>query len=217
MFKMFPGQQAQPLRRILCLGSHCDDIEIGCGGSLLRLLGENPSIEVMWVVFSSTPVRKREARRAADYFLKSTKKKKIVIRNFPDRFFPSSQMEIKREFDALKKKFDPDLIFTHCRQDLHQDHRVISELTWNTFRNHLILEYEIPKYDADLGAPNVLIGLDRSICEEKSKYVLDAFASQCDKPWFTKDTFLGLARLRGVEANCPGNFAEGFYCRKLVL
>jgi LmbE family N-acetylglucosaminyl deacetylase len=217
MFNLFPGKESQPLRRILCLGSHCDDIEIGCGGSLLRLLGESPSTEVMWVVFSSTPIRRKEARRAAGHFLKSAKKHQVIIRNFPDRFFPSAQLQIKREFDALKKKFDPDLIFTHCRHDLHQDHRIISELAWNTFRNHLILEYEIPKYDADLGAPNVLIGLDRAICDQKSRYIVEAFASQHEKSWFTKETFMGLARLRGVEANCPGGFAEGFYCRKLVL
>src|ERR1700674_857771 len=210
------GSPRQPLRRILCLGSHCDDIEIGCGGTILRLLGENPGIEIYWLVFSSTSVRKKEALRAANLFLASAKKKKIAIRSYRDSFFPSQQAQIKGEFEKLKKEFTPDLILTHHRHDLHQDHRVLCELTWNTFRSHLILEYEIPKYDGDLGIPNFFIGLDRSICERKSKHILDAFASQRAQQWFTADTFMGLQRIRGIEANSPGGYAEGFHCRKLV-
>jgi len=204
------GSAERPLRRILCLGSHCDDIEIGCGGTILE-------VEIYWVVFSSTPVRKKEAARAANLFLATAKKKKVVIRNYRDTLFPSQQAQIKSEFEKLKKTFAPDLILTHYRHDLHQDHRVICELTWNTFRNHLILEYEIPKYDGDLGIPNVFLGLDRATCERKVKYILDAFASQRAKQWFTADTFFALPRLRGIEANSPGGFAEGFHCRKLVL
>ena len=210
------GSTRQPLRRILCLGSHCDDIEIGCGGAILRLLDENPGIEICWLVFSSTQVRKKEALRAANLFLASAKRKKILIRNYRDSFFPSLHARIKGEFEKLKKEFVPDLILTHYRHDLHQDHRVICELTWNTFRSHLILEYEIPKYDGDLGIPNFFVGLDRATCERKSKYILDAFASQRAKQWFTADTFMGLQRLRGIESNSPGGFAEGFHCRKLV-
>jgi LmbE family N-acetylglucosaminyl deacetylase len=216
MVELQLGSVERPLRRILCLGSHCDDIEIGCGGTILRLLREHLEVEVRWVVFSSTAVRKKEAARAANLFLAAAKKKKIVIRNYRDRFFPSQQAQIKGEFEMLKKTFEPDLILTHYRHDLHQDHRVICELTWNTFRSHLILEYEIPKYDGDLGAPNFFVGLDRATCEQKAKHILDAFASQRSKQWFTADTFMGLQRIRGIEANSPGGYAEGFYCRKLV-
>jgi LmbE family N-acetylglucosaminyl deacetylase len=211
------GSAERPLRRILCLGSHCDDIEIGCGGTILRLLREHREIEIYWLVFSSTPVRKKEAARAANLFLASAKKKKVVIRNYRDSFFPSQQAQIKGEFEKLKKTFVPDIILTHCRHDLHQDHRVICELTWNTFRSHLILEYEIPKYDGDLGAPNFFVGLDRATCERKAKHILDAFASQRSKQWFTEETFLALPRIRGIEANSRSGYAEGFYCRKFVL
>lgn len=211
------GSARQPLRRILCLGAHCDDIEIGCGGTLLRLLQEDPNREVYWTVFSSTPVRKKEALSAANRFLAPAKRKKIVIHKYRDSFFPSFHAQIKGVFEGLKKEFVPELILTHYRHDLHQDHRLICELTWNTFRSHLILEYEIPKYDGDLGAPNFFIGLDRATCERKAEYILNAFASQRGKQWFTADTFLGLQRLRGIESNCSGGFAEGFHCRKLVL
>src|SRR5713226_3343047 len=210
------GSAERPLRRILCLGSHCDDIEIGCGGTILRLLREHPEVEIYWVVFSSTSVRKKEAARAANLFLASAKKKKVVIRNYRDSFFPSQQAQIKSEFEKLKKEFTPDVILTHYRHDLHQDHRVICELTWNTFRSHLILEYEIPKYDGDLGAPNFFVPFDRKICDRKVKYLLGCFKTQRDKHWFTPDTFRGLMRLRGVEANSPGKYAEAFYSRKLV-
>ena len=210
------GSAERPLRRVLCLGAHCDDIEIGCGGTILRFLREDPSIEIYWKVFSSTAVRKKEALRGAKLFLAEAKKTKVAIHKYRDRFFPSSQALIKAEFDRLKEDFAPDIVMTHYRHDLHQDHRVINELTWNTFRDHLILEYEIPKYDGDLGAPNFFVGLDRGICERKAKHILDAFASQRSKQWFTSDTFLALPRLRGIEANCPGGFAEGFHCRKLM-
>jgi LmbE family N-acetylglucosaminyl deacetylase len=210
------GSERRPLRRILCLGSHCDDIEIGCGGTLLKLLAEHKGLEVYWLVFSSTPVRKKEAAKAANLFLAGAKKKKVVIRNFKDRFFPSQNAQIKVTFDKLKKEFDPDLVLTHYRHDLHQDHRVVNELTWNTFRAHLILEYEVPKYDGDLGIPNFFVGLDRATCQRKADYIVDAFASQRGKQWFTADTFMGLQRIRGIEANSPGGYAEAFHCRKLV-
>jgi LmbE family N-acetylglucosaminyl deacetylase len=211
------GSAERPLRRILCLGSHCDDIEIGCGGTILRLLREHPDVEIYWVVFSSTPVRKKEAARAANLFLAAAKKKKVIIRNFRDTLFPSQQAQIKGEFEKLKKTYAPDLILTHYRNDLHQDHRVICELTWNTFRSHLILEYEIPKYDGDLGAPNFFVGLDRATCERKAKNIMDAFASQRSKQWFTAETFLALQRIRGIEANSQDGYAEAFYCRKFAL
>lgn len=211
------GSAEGPLRRILCLGSHCDDIEIGCGGTILRLLREHPDIEIYWVVFSSTPIRKKEAARASNLFLAAAKKKKVVIRNYRDTLFPSQQAQIKGEFEKLKKTFAPDLILTHYRSDLHQDHRVICELTWNTFRSHLILEYEIPKYDGDLGAPNFFVGLDRDTCERKAKHILDAFVSQRPKHWFTAETFMALPRIRGIESNSRYGYAEAFYCRKFVV
>jgi LmbE family N-acetylglucosaminyl deacetylase len=204
-------------RRVLCLGAHCDDIEIGCGGTILRLLRQDPGCEVYWYVFSSTPVRKREALKSAGLFLGGAKSKKLVIRSYRDSYFPSLHNRIKGEFERLKKEFAPDLILTHYRHDLHQDHRLISELTWNTFRSHLILEYEIPKYDGDLGAPNFFVALDRETCQHKAKCICESFASQRYKHWFTADTFLALARLRGVESNAPDGFAEGFHCRKLLL
>ena len=216
MVELGLGSAERPLRRVLCLGAHCDDIEIGCGGTILRLLNKNADIEVYWTVFSSTAVRKKEALRGAKLFLAGAKKKKIAIRRFRDRFFPSYQAQIKAEFDRLKKEFDPDVILTHYRHDLHQDHRVINELTWNTYRNHLILEYEIPKYDGDLGTPNFFVRLDRDTCKSKAEYIWDAFASQRAKQWFTLDTFMALPRIRGIEANSAGGFAEGFHCRKLV-
>lgn len=211
------GSAERPLRRILCLGAHCDDIEIGCGGTILRLLKEDPSIEIYWKVFSSTAVRGKEALRGAKLFLADAKKKKVAIHKYRDRFFPSFHAQIKAEFDKLKKEFAPDIILTHYRHDLHQDHRVINELTWNTFRNHLILEYEIPKYEGDLGTPNFFVELDRKTGEYKAKYILEAFASQGTKQWFTADTFLALMRIRGVESNARDKYAESFHCRKIVL
>jgi LmbE family N-acetylglucosaminyl deacetylase len=211
------GSAERPLRRILCLGSHCDDIEIGCGGTILRLLREHPELEIYWLVFSSTPLRKEEAARAANLFLASGKKKKVVIRNYRDSFFPSQQSQIKGEFEKLKKEFTPDMILTHYRHDLHQDHRVICELTWNTFRNHLILEYEIPKYDGDLGSPNLFVGLKESDCRTKLGYLRKAFASQRKKHWFKEEVFSALMRLRGMEAGSSTRFAEAFYARKLRI
>jgi LmbE family N-acetylglucosaminyl deacetylase len=217
MLGPFPGKSLKFARRVLCLGAHCDDIEIGCGGTILRLLREQPECEMYWKVFSSTPTRKREAVRSAGLFLDGAKSKKLVIRSYPDSNFPSLQRRIKLEFERLKKECTPDLILTHYRHDLHQDHRLISELTWNTFRSHLILEYEIPKYDGDLGAPNFFVGLDRQTCERKAKYICGSFASQRTKHWFTADTFLALQRIRGIESNASDGFAEGFHCRKLLV
>jgi len=211
------GDYLKSARRVLCLGAHCDDIEIGCGGTILRLLREQPRCEIYWKVFSSTPARKREAIKSAGLFLAGVKLRKLVIRNYDDSYFPSLHSRIKIDFEKLKDQFAPDLVLTHYRHDLHQDHRVICELTWNTFRNHLILEYEIPKYDGDLGAPNFFVGLDRATCERKADYICRSFVSQRKKHWFTAETFLALQRLRGIESNAPGGFAEGFHCRKLLL
>jgi LmbE family N-acetylglucosaminyl deacetylase len=149
--------------------------------------------------------------------LKGAKRPMVIIKDFRDRFFPGMASEIKEFFDELKKEFVPDVIFTHHRNDLHQDHRTICELTWNTFRNHFILEYEIPKYDGDLGQPNVFVPLDGAVCGRKVKNLMDAFKTQRDKQWFTRETFLGLARIRGVESKAPAGLAEAFYGRKVTL
>ena len=204
-------------KKILCLGAHCDDIEIGCGGTMMKLAHTLKDAEIRWVVFSSDDRREKEASKSAKDFLKDVKKKKIQINRFRNSFFPYYGAEIKEYFEQLAKEFSPDIIFTHFRNDLHQDHRLISELTWNTYRNHLILEYEIPKYDGDLGSPNFFVQFDEAIRREKIGKIMKYFKSQYDKAWFTSDTFLSLMRLRGVESNAPEKYAEGFYCRKIIL
>lgn len=202
--------------RILCLGAHSDDIEIGCGGTVLELIADGRDIEITWVVFSSGKDREREARASADLFLDKVHRKEVIVHHFRDGFFPYDGAQIKEQFEVLKKKISPDVVFTHYRNDRHQDHRTISDLTWNTWRNHLVLEYEIPKYDGDLGVPNCLVPLRRETCERKIKYICDTFQTQSNKAWLTDDTFWGLLRLRGVECASPERFAEAFYSRKLV-
>ena len=202
--------------KVLCLGSHCDDIEIGCGGTILKLIKSYSNIEFYWVVFCANTQREQEAYKSANNFLKDVKAK-ILIKRFRDSFLPYNGIEVKELFEQLKQEFNPDIIFTHYRHDLHQDHRLISDFTWNTFRNHLILEYEIPKYDGDLGIPNFFVHLDEQICQHKTKYILDSFQSQKEKQWFTEDTFLSLLRLRGIESNSPYKYAEAFHCRKVVF
>jgi LmbE family N-acetylglucosaminyl deacetylase len=203
--------------KILCLGAHSDDIEIGCGGTILRLLESQMKVEVYWVVFSADAERRLEAKESAERFLQRAQKKTVAIRNFKMSFFPFIGEQIKGYFEQLKQKCSPDLVFTHYRHDLHQDHQLISHLTWNSFRNHLILEYEIPKYDGDLGVPNFFVPLDQSICHQKIQYLLDCFKTQRKKHWFTEDTFLSLLRIRGMESNAAGKYAEAFYSRKVVL
>jgi LmbE family N-acetylglucosaminyl deacetylase len=180
-------------------------------------MADHPGIEFYWVVFGSDEERAREASESANMFLLPVKKKTIVVKNFRDGFFPYIGPGIKKFFEQLKQQFFPDLIFTHYRDDLHQDHRLISDLTWNTFREHLILEYEIPKYDGDFGSPNFFVHLDKSLCQKKTEYILTCFKSQRGRHWFTHDTFLSVLRLRGMESCSPTNYAEGFYCRKAVL
>jgi LmbE family N-acetylglucosaminyl deacetylase len=211
--------RADPTRecRVLCLGAHCDDIEIGCGGTVLSLTAGGQRMEVQWIVFSSNDQRKQEALKSANTFLGNVAISKVVIHGFRDGFLPHVGAELKERFEQLKVEFSPDLILTHYRHDLHQDHRLVSELTWNTFRNHLILEYEIPKYDGDFGSPNVFVPLDESICRRKIDAILDAYQSQREKHWFSRELFFSILRLRGMEANACSGYAEGFYCRKAVL
>ncbi len=201
---------------VLCLGCHSDDIEIGCGGAILRLAEQYPDCNVHWVVFSAIGVRETEARRAAELFAGS-RVKTSLLKTFQDGFMPYVGAEVKTIFEKELKSINPDLIFTHNGKDAHQDHRLISELTWNTFRNHLILEYEIPKYDGDLGQPSLFVPLETSVYQKKVRYIIDTFQSQRTKPWFQQDTFLSLMRLRGMECNAPSGYAEAFYCRKLVI
>lgn len=215
MLKLSLGLPNQRLR-LLCIGAHSDDIEIGCGGTILRLLEEYPDCEVYWVVLGAAGQRITEAEASAALFLAKAKCKNVIIKDFRDGFFPYIGEEIKNYFEELKSEFSPDLVFTHYRHDLHQDHRLVSDLTWNTFRNHLILEYEIIKYDGDLGAPNFFFHLNDIICRNKIKNILNFFSSQKNKPWFTEDTFFAILRLRGFESNAPDKYAEGFYCRKWV-
>jgi LmbE family N-acetylglucosaminyl deacetylase len=203
--------------QILCLGSHSDDIEIGCGGTILRLAEQYPGAVFHWVVFSAVGIREAEAQRAAAMFAGPKQLMGPVLKNFQDGFMPFVGAEVKKVFEELKQRISPDIIFTHNRKDAHQDHRLIAELTWNTFRDHLVLEYEIPKYDGDLGQPSVFVPLQKETCEKKVRNILEAFASQRCKRWFEEETFFSLMRLRGMECNAPSGYAEAFYCRKLVL
>jgi LmbE family N-acetylglucosaminyl deacetylase len=217
MLSLVPNVSSDRVLRVLCLGAHADDIEIGCGGTVLALTEQRRNVTVDWVVFSAAPEREREARASADAFLAAAKEKSVVVKAFRDGFFPYIGGDIKEQFERLKEACAPDLILTHHRHDLHQDHRLISELTWNTFRRHLILEYEIPKSDGDLGAPNLFVPLDESTSRRKIDYILEHFQSQADRSWFSREVFTGILRLRGLEANSPTALAEGFYCRKAVL
>jgi LmbE family N-acetylglucosaminyl deacetylase len=210
------GDSSQPLS-VLCLGAHCDDLEIGCGGTILELAALRRPIEVHWEVFASSEAREREARAAAAAFLEGFRASRVEIHAFRESYFPYVAAEVKDAFEGIKSDCRPDLVLTHHGRDKHQDHRLISELTWNTFRNHLILEYEIPKYDADLGQPNAFVPIDEETLERKIEILLECFPSQAGRGWFDADTFRGLARLRGVECGSPTRFAEAFHSRKTVL
>jgi len=210
------GAPGSPLR-ILALGAHCDDIEIGCGGSLLRLLSERPGSSVHYTVFSSTPDRAREAKAAAGEMLAGAARAEVQILSFRESFFPYEGAAIKEQFERLKREVQPDLIFTHRVRDLHQDHRTVAELTWNTFRDHLIAEYEIAKFEGDLGQPGLFVPLTRAQAEQKIGLITRHYASQASRRWFRAGTFEALLRLRGIECNAPEHFAEAFDVRKLVL
>jgi LmbE family N-acetylglucosaminyl deacetylase len=203
------------VRRILCLGAHSDDIEIGVGATLLKLAAEVPDLEVCWVVFRATGPRAEEAQQSANDFLAGVARKQIKIGSFRESYFPSDWASIKDWFEKIKAMFDPDVVFTHWRDDRHQDHRVLSDLAWNTFRNHLILEFEILKYDGDLGRPNAFMPLSEELCARKIELLMKHFKTQSTKHWFTRDSFAAMHRIRGIECGSP--LAEAFYCRKLVL
>jgi LmbE family N-acetylglucosaminyl deacetylase len=196
---------------VLAIGAHADDIELGCGGTLLRLAREVEELELTWVVLSAAGARRDEAHAGAQAFGATT----VEIREFEDAFFKYGR-DVKDYFETLKR-VEPDLVLTHTDNDRHQDHRLVCELTWNTFRDHLILEYEIPKYDGDLGTPNAFVALDQDLADAKVAGLLGAFPSQAAKPWFEESLFRALLRLRGMECRSPSGLAEAFYARKLVL
>ena len=200
-------------KNLLFLGAHSDDIEIGCGGTILTLAEAHSGLNILWAVFSAKGKRRQEARESAELFFEGREASRLVVKQFRESYFPAEFERIKTFCETLKS-FEPDVIFTHYRDDRHQDHRVLSDLAWNTFRDHLILEYEIPKYDGDFGVPNLFVPLSPAICRRKTRYLNQAFRSQKSKHWFSEDTFLALMRLRGVE--CASDYAEAFYCRKMI-
>ena len=210
------GGSKGPLR-ILCLGAHSDDIEIGCGATILRLLAEHAGSSIHWVVFSATETREREARASAADFTARAGQARVVTQAFRESFFPSVWSDIKSFFEQVKREAAPDVVFSHHHADLHQDHKTVAELTWNTFRAHLVLEYEIPKYEGDLGRPNFFVPVERAVADKKVELLLRHFQTQGARAWFRADTFHGLMSIRGVECQAPEARAEAFHARKLVL
>ena len=217
MITLSPEFSADRPTRILLLGAHSDDIEIGCGATLLRLCSELRQASFLWVVFGATGNRAEEARASARDFLSDAHESSVEVFGHQDGHFPTQFSAIKQRFEALKTEFSPDLIFTHHGEDRHQDHRVVSELTWNTFRNHLILEFEVPKYDGGLGDPNVFVPVSKALRDAKVGLLMKHFRSQAAKQWFEPELFNGLMRLRGLEGASPDGYAEAFHCRKLTL
>jgi LmbE family N-acetylglucosaminyl deacetylase len=216
LLKLTTTSSGTPLR-VLCLGAHADDIEIGCGGTLLQLVRARRRSQFRWVVWSGTASRASEAQLGARQFLGSKAKDAVQLHDFRDGYFPVQFAAIKDSFEALARDFRPDVVFTHARDDRHQDHRIISDLTWNTFRDQLILEYEIPKWDGGLSQPNCYVSISRSAALRKTKALLRVFGTQRSKDWFSEETFLGLMRLRGLECRAPEGYAEAFSARKVML
>ena len=211
------GEKDNEVKTFLFLGAHCDDIEIGCGGTIQKLVRSYPNSNYHWIVFSSNANRKSEAQSSATDYMAGITQKNIVINEFKNGYFPQEWANIKDYMEKLKSQVRPDVVFTHYRNDLHQDHRVVSELTWNTFRDNTILEYEIAKYDGDLGQPNCFVHLSKEQSTYKVKKILQHFQSQKDKHWFTEEVFLSLMRLRGLESISPSGYAEAFYSRKMII
>jgi LmbE family N-acetylglucosaminyl deacetylase len=210
------GLGSQTPDQILVIGAHSDDIEIGCGGTILRLVREYPASTIHWAVLSATGEREKEARQSAAQFLTGAAHANVQCWGFRDGFFPYTGGDIKDVFEQLKKALTPDVIFTHYHADAHQDHRIVNELTWNTWRDHLICEYEIPKYDGDFGNPNLFVEVDDELARRKVAILQSSFVTQRTKRWFTDDTFLGLMRIRAVQAGVQSRYVEAFYVRKAV-
>jgi LmbE family N-acetylglucosaminyl deacetylase len=217
VLEFLPRRRGAKGIRILCIGAHSDDIEIGCAASILSWLGQGDPVHVSWVVLSGSGDRGIEARRSAESLLRAAKSSKIILRDFPDGYLGAEYVAVKNFFESLKSLPPPDLILTHRLDDRHQDHRLASELTWNTFRHHTILEYEIPKYEGDLGHPNVYVPVTKAFMQRKAAHLARHFGSQGRKDWFANETFLGLGRLRGLECRAPSGYAEAFHGRKIVL
>ena len=202
---------------ILCLGAHSDDLEIGCGGTIRRLLRDHPGSHVTWLVLSAEGERAEEARTSARSLLTDAGQADVLLKTFEDGYFPWEGAEIKSYLEDLARGSQPDIIFTHRRSDLHQDHRTVGDLTWNLFRDHFILEYEIPKYDGDLTAPNFFVPLTEEEARAKIEHLMSGFPTQHSRDWFTPETFESVLRLRAIESRSPTGFAEGFHCRKVVF
>ena len=203
--------------RVLCLGAHSDDIEIGCGGTLLRWLDEYERVELVWAVFCADPARAEEARRSAESLLDRAASRELALGDFRDAHLPAAFGAAKEFVAALRDRFSPDVVLTHRLEDRHQDHRTVGELTWQTWRDSLILEYEIPKYEGDLGQPNLYVALTTGQRDRKVAHLLEHFGSQRSKSWFSAETFDALMRLRGIECRATDGFAEAFHVRKAVL
>ncbi|MDT6940971.1 PIG-L deacetylase family protein [Brucella pseudogrignonensis] len=206
----------KPLK-LLCLGAHSDDIEIGCGGTILHLISSGIPLDIHWCVLSGNVERHNEAELAALDFLQGASSFQINLASFEDSYFPAQIRDIKSWLMLQRQRQSPDIVFTHRKHDAHQDHRTISELTWNLFRDQLILEYEIPKWDGDLGQPNAYSALSADILKRKIELLLKHFGSQRAKDWFDTETFQGIARLRGMECRAPEAYAEAFFARKIRL
>lgn len=217
MIGLLPDLPAGEPVRALCLGAHCDDVEIGCGGTVRRLIERPGGAEVRYEVFAGTPARRAEAEAAAAALLDGARGAEVAVSDFRESYFPFVGDAIKDRFELIAREFAPHVVLTHQRHDRHQDHRVLSDLTWNTWRDHLILEYEIPKWDGDMGTPNLFVPLTEGQVAHKLRAVLDHYPSQAGKAWFDEETFRGLMRLRGMECNAPSRYAEAFYCRKAIL
>ncbi len=209
--------QLPAIDRLLVLGAHCDDVEIGCGGTLLHLIERHPGLEVRWVTFSSNRERREETSRSAEAFLAGAGVRHYDIHEYRDGYFPWSGDAIKDRFEEIAQAYRPDVVLTHHRDDRHQDHRTVAGLTWNTFRNQLVLEYEIPKWDGDLGQPNVYVPLTEAVCRRKIANLMEFYGSQRSRDWFTEDLFWGLMRIRGVECRSASGFAEAFYGYKVSI
>jgi LmbE family N-acetylglucosaminyl deacetylase len=217
MLNLLPQVDASRPLKLLCLGAHSDDIEIGCGGTVLSWLESARPIDVTWVVFTAEGIRASETRRSAAALLRRAARTDVVLGRFRDGFLPSQYEEVKAFMESVKANCTPDIVLTHRLEDRHQDHRLVSELTWNTWRNQLVLEYEIMKYEGDLGQPNVFVPLRAAIARRKGEHLMRHFGTQRSKDWFNTENFLGLARIRGLECRAAEGYAEAFHVRKAVV
>lgn len=216
MISLTLGNAGEALR-ILCLGAHSDDLEIGCGGTVLEWLGRYRNVEITWVVMSAIGARRAEALRSATALLRRAARKQVMLHEFKDGYLPTQFAEAKRVFEDLKARVAPDVILTHRLEDRHQDHRQVAELTWQTWRDHLIVEYEIPKYEGDLGQPNLFVPLSARIATQKVNHLMRHFGTQKSRRWFSPATFTSLMQLRGIECRAASGFAEAHHVRKALL